>query len=243
MKQSGENKSLVALLGLLAFLLLAVVYYYVVLPKDEAKTRTTNSIKQLQVETSELQQKVAVLSVTDIEEANDYELRKKLPITRELDNLLHTIHEVELLSESKIVSISFNNYDGEVSQTNFITPTDKTDEEANKDEEVEDGEGKEKSEETDVAEDADETKPVTPIDIELLPDELKLISLNIVLEVLDYEHLLQFLNEVEEIERIVRIDSVNFYQPGEEELAQEDPDERLSVSVQLTTFYSEEVGN
>ena len=46
---------------------------------------------------------------------------KKLPISRELDNLLHTIQEVELMSKSKIVSISFNNYDAEVSQT-ITTP-------------------------------------------------------------------------------------------------------------------------
>ena len=57
---------------------------------------------------------------------NDYELRKKLPVSRELDKLLHTIHEVELMSESKIVSISFNNYDEEVSQSSYTSPIDET---------------------------------------------------------------------------------------------------------------------
>jgi type IV pilus assembly protein PilO len=41
----------------------------------------------------------------------------------------------------------------------------------------------------------------------------------------------------------VRIDEVNFYQPGELELAQEEPDKRLDVTVQLTTFFSEDMGD
>ena len=86
-------------------------------------------------------------------------------------------------------------------------------------------------------------KPITPIDISLLPEELKLISLSIDLKVLDYDHLLQFLREVEGLERVMRIDEVNFYQPGELELAQEDPDKRLDVTVQLTTFFSENMGD
>ena len=61
--------------------------------------------------------------------------------------------------------------------------------------------------------------------------------------VVDYEHLLLFLREVEAIERVVRIDSIEFEQIGEVEFAQIDPDERISVTVQLTTFYSEDVGN
>ncbi len=116
MKQTGENKVLVALLGLIAFLLVGVVYYYVILPKGEEETRIKYAIQQLKIDNSELQNQVAVLSVVETDDANEYDLRKKLPVSRELDNLLHTIQEVELMSKSKIVSISFNNYDAEVSQ-------------------------------------------------------------------------------------------------------------------------------
>ena len=117
MKQTGENKVLVALLGLIAFLLVGVAYYYVILPKGEEETRIKYAIQQLKIDNSELQNQVAVLSVVETDDSNEYELRKKLPVSRELDNLLHTIQEVELMSESKIVSISFNNYDAEVSQS------------------------------------------------------------------------------------------------------------------------------
>lgn len=250
MKQ-GENKSIVALLGIIAFLILGVVYYYVIMPKNETQIRTTNSINQLKAENSELQNKVALLSAVDTDDEEDeYELRKKLPVNRELDKLLHKIHEVELMSDSKIISIAFNNYDSEVSQAVFGAKTDEEeaeDEEAAESTETEESETDEDAEadeeQSELADEVDETKPVTPIDIELLPDELKLISLNLVLSVLDYDHLLTFLEEIEEMERVVRIDSVDFSKAGEEEFAQENPDERVTVSVQLTTFYSEEVGN
>jgi len=249
MKQS-ENKSLVSLLGIIAFLILGVVYYYVIMPKSEAEAQKTNSITQLRTDNRAMENQVAVLSVVSPEETTNFELRKKLPMNRDLDKLLHTINEVELMSESKIISIAFNNYDTEVSGSAIALPTEE-EKEAKAEVEAESTETEEakadvvaesEAEEDEVSE-IDETKPITPIDVELLPAELKLISLNVVLSVLDYDHLLLFLHEVEEIERVVRIDSVEFNQPGEEEFTQENPDERVTVSVQLTTFYSEEVGS
>jgi type IV pilus assembly protein PilO len=247
MKQTGENKVLVALLGLIAFLLVGVAYYYVILPKGEEETRIKYAIQELKIENSELENQVAVLSVVETDDANEYDLRKKLPVSRELDKLLHTIQEVELMSESKIVSISFNNYDAEVSQT-ITTPeveeekveesAEEVDETESEGEETED-ESESEDEETDVK----LVKPITPIDISLLPEELKLISLKIDLQVLDYDHLLKFLHEIEGLDRVVRIDEVNFYQPGELELAQEEPDKRLDVTVQLTTFFPEDMGD
>jgi type IV pilus assembly protein PilO len=243
MKQTGENKVLVALLGLIAFLLVGVAYYYVILPKGEEETRIKYAIQGLKIENSELENQVAVLSVVDTDDANEYDLRKKLPVSRELDKLLHTIQEVELMSESKIVSISFNNYDAEVSQT-ITTPEVEEEKAEESAEEVDETESEgEETESEDEETDVELVKPITPIDISLLPEELKLISLKIDLQVLDYNHLLNFLHEIEGLDRVVRIDEVNFYQPGELELAQEEPDKRLDVTVQLTTFFSEDMGD
>jgi type IV pilus assembly protein PilO len=245
MKQTGENKVLVALLGLIAFLIVGVVYYYVILPKGEEETRIKYAIQQLKIENSELENQVAVLSAVETDDANEYDLRKKLPVSRELDKLLHTIQEVELMSESKIVSISFNNYDAEVSQT-ITTPEveeEKVEESAEEAEETESDDEEKEAESEDEETDVELVKPITPIDISLLPEELKLISLKIDLQVLDYDHLLKFLHEIEGLDRVVRIDEVNFYQPGELELAQEEPDKRLDVTVQLTTFFSEDMGD
>lgn len=59
---------------------------------------------------------------------------------------------------------------------------------------------------------------------------------------LDYNHLIEFLEEIESIKRVVRIDKVEFVQSGETELMKKDPLEWIPVTVQLTTFYSEDVG-
>ncbi|MBO1911591.1 hypothetical protein J4G37_43225, partial [Microvirga sp. 3-52] len=134
----------------------------------------------------------------------------------------------------------FNNYDAEVSQT-ITTPEI---EESTEDVDETESADEEKDVETEDEEsDVELVKPITPIDISLLPEELKLISLSIELQVLDYDHLLKFLQEIEGIDRVVRIDEVDFYQPGELELAQKDPDKRLDVTVQLTTFFSEDMGD
>ncbi len=248
----GENKTLVMLLALIAFLLLAVGYYYVIIPKGEVRTARTTSIEQIAIENKVLKNEIDNFEVVVRDEQNDYNLRKKLPKKRELDSLIHTINEVELISDSKIVSIAFNNYDEEVSQSTLGEPTEEeraeleaqNEEDAETEEVDEETEEVEETDETDEngeSPEVDETKPVTPIDIALLPEELKLISLNVVLSVLDYDHLLDFLKEVEQVERVIRIDSVEFSKPGEEEMINEFPDERITVTVQLTTFYSEEV--
>ena len=195
MKQTGENKVLVALLGLIAFLLIGVAYYYIILPKGEEQTRIKYAIRELKIENSELENQVAVLSVVETDDANEYDLRKKLPDSRELDKLLHTIQEVELMSESKIISISFNNYDAEVSQT-IKTPEveDKAEESAEEVDETESDDEEKETESEDEKTEVDMEKPMTPIDISLLPEELKVISLKITLQLLDYDHILHFLH-------------------------------------------------
>ena len=223
----NENRTTVALLGIVAFLLLGVLYYYVVYPKSEARTKTENSVEQLKGEISALENRVDVLGVTD-EVVDDYELRKKLPKSRELDSLLHSIHGVELASDAEIVSISFNHYDEEVWKSTNLMPTER--EEAT---EEADGEETEQAEE--------DEKPMTEIDLDRLPKQLKLLSLELDIAVPDEEHVLTFLQEIEALERVVRIDRVEFLQPGEEQLTQQDPDKQVLVTVQLTTFYAEEV--
>ncbi len=232
MKQSlNDNKSLAILLGVVVFLMLGAFYYYVIYPKSEVKKQTIQAISQLQTEIMTLEQQVAVLSAVDTDDVDDFGLRKKLPVQRELDNLLRTIHEVEVMSDSQIVNIRFNNYDDEVAQAESLKSKDET-------AGVSDG-----TEDSASEEEADKAKPVTPINIEALPKELKLMSLELEMLVLDETHLMGFLKELEGIERIIRIDRVEFQEPGEVELTKLAPDKRIPVTVQLTTFYAEDVGN
>lgn len=237
MKQSlNESKSLAVLLGVIIVLLLGAFYYYFITPKVDTKKQTEQAISQLQTDITTLEQNVAVLSAIDAGDADNYELRKKLPVERQLDNLLRSIHEVELMSESKILKMTFNNYDEEVAKAENLKSKEETT-----------TEGTEQTEST--TEDAEvvtEEKPVTPIDMEALPTELKLMSLELEMQVMDEEHLMMFLKELEAIERIVRIDGVDISSPpapGELELKQQDPNKQIVVKVQLTTFYAEDVAN
>ncbi|KXH87316.1 hypothetical protein [Sporosarcina sp. HYO08] len=228
----AENKLLALLLGLLAFVLLGAVYYYLIYPKIAEKDQLERSITQIQQETIALEKQIIALSKVETSTSDDYELRKKLPVSRDLDKLLRDLNEVELISESKIIAITFNNYDDEVSQSTKLTPAE---EEAKKEAEEQQEEQAQKQEEN-----SEEEKPVTFIDITTLPPELKLMTLHIDLMTLDADYLMLFLKELESLERVVRIDTIDIAQPGEGELALKDPDKRISVSVQLTTFYSEE---
>ncbi|WP_186668551.1 hypothetical protein [Sporosarcina sp. BP05] len=234
MKQSlNESKSLAILLGVVVVLLLGAFYYYFIYPKIETEKQTEQAISQLQTELTTLEQQVAVLGAVDTEDTNDFELRKKLPVQRELDNLLRTIHEIEVMSESKIVRMTFNNYDEEVAQAESLKSKEETD-----------AEGADQTEASTTEEVVEGEKPVTPINIEALPKELKLMSLELEMEVVDEAHLMTFLQEIEAIERIVRIDGVIIDQvPGELELTRLNPNKKIPVTVQLTTFYAEDVTN
>ena len=230
MKQSlNESKSLAILLGVVVVLLLGAFYYYFIYPKVETEKQTKQAISQLQTELTTLEQQVAVLGAVDTGIVNDLELRKKLPVQRELDTLLRSIHEVEMMSESKIIRMTFNNYDEEVAQAEIL-----------KSKEEIDAQGADQTEPSTPEEVVEGEKPVTPINIEALPKELKLMSLELEIQVIDEAHLMTFLQEIEAIERIVRIDGVVINQvPGELELKQLNPNKQIPVTVQLTTFYSE----
>ncbi len=238
MKQTlNESKSLAVLLGVVVVLLLGAIYYYFVYPKAETKKQTEQAISQLQTDITTLEQNVAVLSAVNPGDADHFELRKKLPAQRELDNLLRSIHEVEVMSESKIISMTFNNYDDEVAQAESLKPKEEVATEEEAAEEPVQPEGS--PTEGEAAE-----KPVTPINMEALPAELKLMSLVLDMQVLDEAHLMLFLQELEAIERIVRIDGVSINEvPGVVELTQPNPDKKIPVTVQLTTFYAEDVVN
>lgn len=239
MKQSlNESKSLAVLLGVVVVLLLGAFYYYFVYPKAETKKQTEQAISQLETDITTLEQNVAVLSAVNPGDADNFELRKKLPAQRELDNLLRSIHEVEVMSESKIISMTFNNYDDEVAQAENLKP---------KEEVATEGAEQTEGSPTEGEEEAETEKPVTPINMEALPAELKLMSLVLEMQVIDEAHLMLFLQELESIERIVRIDGVEIGSglaiPGEKILTQLDPDKKVPVKVQLTTFYAEDVDN
>lgn len=235
----NESKTLVILLIVLVLVILSASYYYVVYPKMERSKQVANSIQSVVAETQQLETEIASFNEKNEEEVNTFELRKKLPETRAVSELLLSLQEAELVSAASIQSISFNNYDGLVSESDygFVDEKDQTgDADIDEINRVQ----KERQEKEGLDSEEDEEIPETRIDIESLPSTLKLLSFNVQVEVQDYDHLLFFIKEIEAIERIKRIENITFTQGGEAELEVKDADEKMLVTLQVTTFYSEE---
>lgn len=222
-ERMNDNKTLVLLLGILALVILGALYYYIVYPKMEHEKRIASSIEQLAVDNRHLKEDILAYAESDEDAEDTFDLRKKLPGNRNVSELLLSLEEAELVSEAKIQSIAFNNYDGLVSESGYgVTGEEDVDEAG-------ETEGQE-----------DDEIPETKIDIETLPTALKLLSFNVQVEVQDYDHLLTFIREVEAIERLKRIEDIAFSSGGEAELKGAEADEAMVVTLQVTTFYSEE---
>ena len=216
----NKNSSLLLVIALVAALLFAF-YYYVVLPKKEELNSTQNTISSTRTEIRSMQEQIAKLENEQAIETNIFSLRKRLPQSREIDQLLLNIEEIEYVSGTRVLNINFNNYDSLVSES---MKQEQTAPEENTEGEEEEGEEKE--------------TPISSIDISTLPSELKLITFVLDVEAPDYNSLLTFIEEIENLERIMHIDALNFELPGEESVIQNE-EATVTVSVQVTTFYHE----
>nr|WP_106784528.1 potassium transporter [Lysinibacillus timonensis] len=246
---SSKNSQLILLVILIAALIFAA-YYYVVMPKREQVDSLNRSIDSLNTEISSIQ---ATITQTQAEQSkettNVFTIEKKLPSSREVDELLLNIEEIEYVTDSLVLSIAFNGYDSSVADagiglqnedaaaTDSNAPTDPnaapntTDPNATSDPNngVQNTEGQTVNA---------GTSPEPGLAMNL-PPELKMISFSLEIESPDYNHLMQFIDEIENLERIMKVDSINFSLPGEEVNFQEDVPESITASIQVTTFYYE----
>lgn len=227
-----ENKRSVVLL---IFLLIAVIfvagYYYLVLPKKEEVAMKETSVLSLQTEIASLEQQTSMLEGEVLEEEDSvYILRKKVPENRAIDQLLLSIQEIELITNSRADNITFNNYDGLVAESGLNVPEEEVVEET-------ETEQTEAAETTDTTEAVTEEPPVSPIASEAMPPSLKLITVSLDIRSENYESLKNFLKELEASERVTRIDSIDFGLLGESGDLDEDASEVTSASVQITTFF------
>ena len=81
--------------------------------------------------------------------------------------------------------------------------------------------------------------PVSTISPDQLPAELKMLTLNINVDAPDYESLLRFILEVESLERVVRVDTISYTLPTEQDRLSADFSELVNATIQVTTFYYE----
>ncbi|TSI10126.1 potassium transporter [Lysinibacillus sp. BW-2-10] len=225
----SKNSSLILLVALVAALLFAL-YYYVVLPKKDEASLTQTSISSLQTEITTLQDQINNLQSEQVIESNTFALRKKLPQSREIDQLLLNIEEIEYISGTRVLNINFNNYDSLVSET-------LPEEEATEETTEQPAPAPEENANTEETPETEEI-PMTSIDRASIPNDLKLITFTIDVEAPNARNLQKFIEEVENLERIMHVDTISFALPGEESVIL-DEDEVVSVSLQVTTFYYE----
>lgn len=207
--------------------LLGAIYYFLVYPMSEEKNSKEVTISTVRNEIALLDSQLTA-PVEEGEDKNSFQLEKKVPLTRELDMLIKSIEEVDLVSEAKIESIEFNNYDEIVADSTLVPSEEEASPETD-DADTEEIEGEQPAE-----------TPVSPVANSTLPPQLKLITFNINILTKDYDHLNTFIKELESIERIKRIDQIEFLLPGEESLLELDYKEAISARIQVTTFFYDE---
>lgn len=239
---SGKNSGILLLTALVAALLFAI-YYYLVLPKQEEVASAQSSVNALQTEIADIQEQSTDLEVDDNQETtNLFALQKKVPQNREVNELLLNIEEIEFVSDTRILSVEFNNYDSLVAESelqdpNYVEPVEEGEEPAEAPVETEtetaiDNETEEATEET-------AAPPVSSIARETLPAQLKMITFSISVESPNAENIEIFLKELETLERVMRIDTLDYYLPGEENEFSQELSETVTATIQVTTFYYE----
>lgn len=238
-----EKRKIVLFIGIILFLLLGLLYFYLIMPlKDDANAAEQN-VKQLETEVKALENRLNQNESDQPE--NTAKLEKKMPLSRQLDELILSLQEVEMVSGSQISSITFNNYDGGLTEADGTNDnnesTDSADNPATNepdDNHSDNQAAADQSNGDNESDTNDESEQATDETITNLPTNVKLITINLSVASPDYEHFQLFLQELEKLERITRVDTLTFTKPAERELLYEkDGSQAIKAEVQITTFY------
>jgi|GEM_PF-5282402 len=239
-EQFQERRNIfLALVGLI-LVLLVVLFFAVLKPMMDEKNAeqakaldTEKNVKSLQLEKKRLDNN----EVSTEDEAFLYE--KKMPLNPSLDELMRSLEEIAAVSTSRIDKIEFA-YDGELS----LAEADKEDVNVEVDtpdaDNTDEGSADSASEDTaDVK--VDEEKSISPESTELAweaPENLHTITMRMEVASPDYQHFDMLMKEIEKLERVTLLNTMEFKKPAEAELVlNENPDESVTCTVELMTFY------
>lgn len=231
-----RSRSSLLIIAMLVSLLIGAGYYYLILPKQQQEEAILQRIQQTQAEIAALEENINVLQEQDRYVAeNMYVLRQKLPFDRMMKELLLAIEEIEYISNSKVLAVNFNNYDAPVNASVLEPPVEEaaTEEAPATEQSVED-------QDEEVPIDVTTSVPVSTISREALPEELKMVTFQMNVEAPDRRNIELFVQELENLARVMRIDSVSYNLMGERDLLEEQLYDLTSAVVQVTTFFYEE---
>lgn len=216
MKMEDNKQTIILLLTALVGAVLFGLYYYVVAPQQDAARSKANTVASLQQSNAEISQQITTLQEQQTTSVSDVRLHKKVPEKRYIEKILRSLEEIETLTGTRIEGIQFNDYD------NAVEPP--MPEEA----------------EVEGANAETETEPVVEGEVALpVLENLKTITYEVQIKTPNYKELRVFINEVEKLERIMKIDMVDIAQPGEEVKFTDKPDTSLEATLQLTTYFYE----
>ncbi len=224
-KLLNSKKSGLLLLVLLIASLLFALYYYVILPKKDEVRAKEASIQSLQTEIKSLEQSLTSFDEQlEVPMQDTLEMQKKVPSARAVEQVLRDMVEIEEVTGTRMESLTFNNYDEPVANANVDQTNTVAEAEAKVNEENQEN---------------TETPPVSTIAQENIPPELKLVTFTFDIGALTFDSMVTFLKEVEKLERVMKIDTINMTIPGEQEKLDKEADHTIKATVQITTFYYE----
>ncbi|MFF2794314.1 potassium transporter [Lysinibacillus xylanilyticus] len=236
---SGKNSTILLLTALIAAILFAL-YYYILTPKLEEVDAKESAINSLQQEISTIQEQIALIEENGkSSRTSSLTLRKKVPQTRAIDEVIRNIEEIEAVTGTRVEAMDFNNYDSLVMDSTMTDPNS-----TNSGEQADTQQSTTEADEQAVVMNGEtpEVKdklPTATFTKDSLPKELKLVTFNIDVVALDNEAMVEFIKEIEKIDRVMKIDAIDFESTGEEAKFQEDADTTLKSTIQVTTFYYE----
>lgn len=236
---SSKNSTILILTALIAAILFAL-YYYIVTPKLEEVEAKESSVNTVQQEISTIQEQIALIEKNGkSNRTSNLTLRKKVPQTRAIDEVIRNIEEIEVVTGTRVEGMDFNNYDSLVMESTITDPIS-----TNSEEQADTQQSATEADEQAVAKN-DETPevkdkiPTATLNKDSLPKELKLVTFDIEVVALDNKAMVEFIKEIEKIDRVMKIDAIDFTLTGEETKFQEDADTTLKATIQVTTFYYE----
>lgn len=233
-----EDRKNLVLLGIILFLLLALLYFYWVKPVKDEVAASKQEVERLEQTIDQLTAEITAEEKKTEVDGDSYQLIKKLPLSRQVDEFLLSLLEIEIVSQSQIESIAFNNYEGELSDSDRIDGGESESEEAEQEETADEEVHLDKASEDDTADLEEPGDPPVSDVADRLPENVRLITLQLDVISPNFERSQKFLKELEKLERLVRVDSLSFSKPGEMELLEADEaDIPINMSVTLTTFY------
>lgn len=229
----GKNSALLLLVAFL-FAVLFALYSYVVQPKKEEVAHAESAVNQLQADVTSLKENIALLEDNNSKEmVNAFALSQKVPQQRAMKELLLSIEEIEFVAQTRVLALEFNNYDSLVVESTLEDPNKPIDTETDQ------AEGNTEQAVSSEEESAGSALPVSSIARETLPAELKMITFNVNVAAPSKTQIEQFLKEIESLERVMRVDSIRYELPGEEDSLAEEQLDNVTADIQVTTFYYE----